>query len=834
MAVDKKNIFLNDTAEAMSYSSSPVPFESAYPIRKNVKSHADLIRKKLQTSYDSAITQKQAAAIRYKEGVYLEFSGDSNYDLAFASLENRAQGIRLLNVQEDLQTHKTKATVYIPAGKESYFINKIDAYASETTKSGKPKNNDLVRSIENVKLALLDSFWTGDKKLMPTTDSTWCEIWLRFDYNKKKPETWRDSEVSYMESCQQLNIQTDENRIIFPERIVKLAFVNAEQLKMLISVCPVISEIRRAQDATSFFRDLTNYEQKEWIDELLSRTNFLDQNLALCLLDTGLTDGHPLLEKAIQPDGVHSVKSEWGTGDHQSHGTEMAGIALYSDLKTVLSHKGSISIPHKLESIKVLPPRGENPPELYGAITEQAVALAEIYNPNIKRVLCMAITAPHYNTIDGSPSSWSAAVDSITSGANEGGEKRLFFISAGNVYPDELATTTYPDSSILHGVESPGQSWNAITIGAYSKDIIITDKDFDGYSPVADAGELSPYSSTSQTWSIKWPIKPEILLDGGNMATNGLDFTEAPDLSLLTTHHRPLVKQFSTIWGTSSATAQAAWMGAQLMSEYPDAWPETIRALMIHSASWTEKMKKQFCSEDTKTKGRRLLLRTCGYGIPDLQKAIQCMDNHVNLVIQGELQPYEKSSMKDMHLHELPWPKEQLLALGEVPVTLKVTLSYFIEPGPGEVGWKDKYRYPSCGLRFDVINPINETLEDFKKRINVKMRGDDKKDKGEGTSGSERWYLGADNRDVGSIHSDYYETTAASLCESNHVAIYPIVGWWRERAYLGKSEMPIRYSLIVSLSTPKVDVDLYTPIITAIKPATEIAIPTRNNKDKKA
>lgn len=245
-------------------------------------------------------------------------------------------------------------------------------------------------------------------------------------------------------------------------------------------------------------------------------------------------------------------------------------------------------------------------------------------------------------------------------------------------------------------------------------------------------------------------------------------------------------------------------------------WPETVRALMVHSASWTEQMKKQFCTEDTKTKGRRRLLRTCGYGIPNLEKAIQCMNNSVNMVIQGELQPYNKNSMNEMHIHTLPWPTDVLKSLGSVNATLKVTLSYFIEPGPGEIGWKDKYRYPSCGLRFDVINS-NEDIEDFKKRINVKMRGDDKKDKGEGTSGSERWYLGSDNRDVGSIHSDYCELAAADLCDCKNIAVFPVIGWWRERSYLGKHDNKIRYSLIVSLSTPKVDVDFYTPIMTEIK-----------------
>ncbi|NCB78049.1 MAG: S8 family peptidase [Negativicutes bacterium] len=441
----------------------------------------------------------------------------------------------------------------------------------------------------------------------------------------------------------------------------------------------------------------------------------------------------------------------------------------------------------------------------------------------VDRTMCMAVTSPYYNTEDGSPTSWSAAVDSITSGANENGEKRLFFISAGNVFPAELTHSGYPDTSLLHGVENPGQSWNAITVGAIANDIQISDASYKHFVPVADVGQLSPYSSTSVTWSNKWPVKPEILLDGGNMATNGTDYTECEDLSLLTTCHKHLVRPFSTIWGTSSATAQASWMAAQIYAEYPGIWPETVRGLLVHSARWTESMYRQFCKEDTKTKGRRQLLRTCGYGVPNLSKAIQCVNNSVNLIIQGDLQPFTRDHMNEMHLHNIPWPKEVLQSLGEIKATIRVTLSYFIEPGPGEVGWKDKYRYPSCGLRFDVINS-NETIEDFKKRVNIKMRGEDIKDSGDGSSRD--WYLGVGNRDVGSIHSDYCDDLAVNLCDANYVAVYPVIGWWRERGYLGKYDEIVRYALVVSIETPEVEADLYTSIITKIKttPMVEITI----------
>lgn len=563
MAVDKKNIFLSQTAESLSYTSSPRPMGSNYP-RRTTATHADFIQRKLKDCYDEALTQRQVAAIRYKEGTYLEFSGASQHDLAVKSLENRTQGIRLLNVHEDTETNTIKATVYIPEGKENYFIQKVEAYATEQTKSGKPKNNDLVSSIENIKLAMLESFWVGKHDTIPTDDPVWCELWLRYDYRSANPESWKTTEENITLICQENNIPIDEKHIIFPERIVKLICANANALKNLISMCPFITEIRCAPEVTSFFEELSYSEQTEWVEELLSRTTYEKGNVSVCLFDTGITSGHPLLTPATDINHIQAVNTAWGSGDHQGHGTEMAGVALFFDLKQALESSNPISISHEIESVKILPPTGGNLPELYGAITEQAVSLAEISNPNSKRIICMAVTAPDYNTSDGSPTSWSAAVDSITSGADEENEKRLFLISAGNVYPNEFEKSPYPDANTLHCVESPGQSWNAITIGAYTDEVTISDSDYSGYAPLASESALSPYSSTSEIWKSKWPIKPDILFNGGNVASNGTDYTECPDLSLLTTHYRPLVKQFSTIWGTSSATAQAAWFCAHM------------------------------------------------------------------------------------------------------------------------------------------------------------------------------------------------------------------------------------------------------------------------------
>lgn len=140
MAVDKRNIFLESTKDVLPYVSGSKPFKRKFPLRSNPAAHAAFISRKLQECKEQSLSQKQVAAIRYKEGTYLEFLGASEHDLNIKSLENRQQGIRLLTVKNDGDT--IKATVYIPAGKESYFLKKVEAYGETVESSTKPKNND--------------------------------------------------------------------------------------------------------------------------------------------------------------------------------------------------------------------------------------------------------------------------------------------------------------------------------------------------------------------------------------------------------------------------------------------------------------------------------------------------------------------------------------------------------------------------------------------------------------------------------------------------------------------------------------------------------------------
>src|SRR5262249_33533042 len=111
-----------------------------------------------------------------------------------------------------------------------------------------------------------------------------------------------------------------------------------------------------------------------------------------------------------------------------------------------------------------------------------------------------------------------------------------------------------------------------------------------------------------------------------------------------------------------------------------------------------------------------------------------------------------------MMLHDLPWPAEVLEGLGQQIVQMKVTLSYFIEPNPGERGWTKRHRYSSHGLRFDVKRS-EETLERFRRRINSAAREEEELIVAAGAD--DGWFFGARFRNRGSLHSDIWGKTAA-------------------------------------------------------------------------
>jgi hypothetical protein len=245
---------------------------------------------------------------------------------------------------------------------------------------------------------------------------------------------------------------------------------------------------------------------------------------------------------------------------------------------------------------------------------------------------------------------------------------------------------------------------------------------------------------------------------------------------------------------------------------------ETIRALIVHSAEWTADMRGMFLPAQPSKNDYINLVRHCGFGVPNLDRALWSASNSLTLIVEESLHPFARSgtaqpTLRDMHLYELPWPLAELEGLGETDVEMRVTLSYFIEPNPSERGPRSRYRYESHGLRFEVKRAL-ESTDEFQQRINRAAR-----DEEEGTrtaTDDPQWLIGKNGRHRGSVHSDVWRGKAAELASRGALAVYPSLGWWKTRTALERYNQPAPYSLVVSIRAPEVEVDLYTPIANRI------------------
>ena len=109
------------------------------------------------------------------------------------------------------------------------------------------------------------------------------------------------------------------------------------------------------------------------------------------------------------------------------------------------------------------------------------------------------------------------------------------------------------------------------------------------------------------------PLKPDVVLEGGNAAKDDRGASWMTSPSLLTTHNQPLERLFTTSNATSAASALLWGMAARIMAAYPHLRPETVRALLVHSAQWSESMRDVLPAVPNKDHYVNLI-RHCGWG----------------------------------------------------------------------------------------------------------------------------------------------------------------------------------------------------------------------------
>ena len=778
------------------------------------QAHATKLLQELQRSQDAAkdeIARRSNVLTQAQNGIYLAIKGRAGEPLLTERFERRKKNIELLAVKEE--AGRTTATIFVPESARDFLPKTFEDYRTKDeprAKEPEPKGRRLVEGIDEIQLGVLRDLWIDALETFPEGEEVidW-EVWLR-------PSASDRFRVAAMEA----GVVFGAHPLVFPEDVALFVRSSPRILAQLNEATLSISRVARSKKIAEFLIAAAADQQARAMDEFLRRVAFPQGSPnSLCMLDTGVKREHRLLEPLIAAADCHAYRNDWGGDDHHGHGTAMAGVCGYGDLASAIGNVSPVTVPYRMESVKIFPPVGQNPHELLGAITAGGVAKVELAQPQRKRVFCLATSTDEDSPHHGRPTSWSAELDQLCFGSEmTPSSGRLFCVAAGNIRePQQLRHEQYRTLNDLSEIESPAHAWNALTVGGVTQLTEITDPTRDGWVSFASKGDLSP-TTTTATWNATWPVKPDIVMEAGNLGVDPADGIGYgfPEVRLLTTSREYPQTPFEHFGETSAAAATAARLCATVQSQYPDFWPETIRALVVDSASWTTAMLGHLPQNPTKT-DHGLLLKRYGFGEPDIVRALYSSRNALTLIAQDSIQPYVKPEKKgvllnEMKLFRLPWPLEQLTELGNTEVAMRVTLSYFIEPNPAESARNQKQRYASHGLRFAVKVP-DEEEDDFRKRVNKAAR----QEAGQTHASDTEWTLGSDLRDRGSLHSDVWRGAASNLARRGTVAVYPVSGWWKDREHLERYHRVTRFALVVSIMTPPTEVDIYNPVLNQIQ-----------------
>ncbi|MFH1190276.1 MAG: S8 family peptidase [Candidatus Omnitrophota bacterium] len=410
---------------------------------------------------------------------------------------------------------------------------------------------------------------------------------------------------------------------------------------------------------------------------------------AIGILDSGILASHPLLEKATGDEIAVSMLGrkeirEDKPQDDVGHGTKVAGIAVYGDLKQCILEK-KFSPEVWILSAKVMyrkeGPTGEicaeyDETELLEHQLEKAVTY---FVENFKN--CRIVNISFGNRA--SPMFRGQAQYSLAVLIDELAKKHnlIFIISAGNISENKVLAIIkkYPqyfiDETKDVKIIDPASSAYALTVGSIVQEYgpfesgnENSEKDI-AYSPANKKGYPSPFTRVGPGY--REMIKPDLVEEGGNILITP-SFSIAKQGGNLIVLNPDWLKEgrlFSMAYGTSLSAPKVANLTARLCNQYPNFSSNMIKALILASAEIPKDRPSPLDSINYGSRNKDLLhlLKIYGCGKPNLNTASFSSLNHVVLKAENSIQ------INGIHLYHFYLSDEFLTVKGDRQISIVLT-----------------------------------------------------------------------------------------------------------------------------------------------------------------
>jgi hypothetical protein len=396
---------------------------------------------------------------------------------------------------------------------------------------------------------------------------------------------------------------------------------------------------------------------------------------AVCVVDSGVQEAHVLLRNAIDAAASRSfLPGIADIADHvapSGHGTRVAGAVLYP---REIPANGSAVAPCWIQNARILDDRCLIPARVYPpSILRQIVAHFR-RGGRQTRLFNHSVAANVPCRIRQRMSAWAAEIDLLSHEHDV-----LFIQAAGNISGTSntpgspgvrehcQAGRSHPDYLLEASsrISNPAQSLQALTVGS------IALATFTEGARRSFAAAEHPSAFSRAGFGMWESIKPEVVelagdyvRDSGNPPQLSCPPDVCPELVRSTLHAVGPAYARDDI-GTSYAAPKVANIAARIATLYPEQSSLLHRALVVQSARWPA------WAEAAVPADRLNILRTIGYGLPDLVRATDNTEFRVTLITN---ETYELGP-GDAAIFSVPVPEELRRPGLESLIRIDVTLS---------------------------------------------------------------------------------------------------------------------------------------------------------------